>query len=130
MLYFIVNKKSQLWRLLCLDKRRTTDFQENLLARMDLTDYFLKSTLVQLFDKFSSKFSKTAPPAAAQKAARRDSLPTCSERIASLARKNDIVFHFARQDPELEAAILAQDKQKIHEILGRLEKDSEDLINL
>ncbi|KRZ95897.1 hypothetical protein T08_9370 [Trichinella sp. T8] len=110
--------------------KNITDFQENLLARMDLTDYFLKSTLVQLFDEFSSKFSKTAPPAAAQKAARRrDSLPTCSERIASLARKNDIVFHFAREDPELEAAMLAQDKEKIHEILGRLEKDSEDLIN-
>ncbi|KRX67777.1 hypothetical protein T09_5866 [Trichinella sp. T9] len=105
-------------------------FPGNLLARMDLTDYFLKSTLVQLFDEFSSKFSKTAPPAAAQKAARRrDSLPTCSERIASLARKNDIVFHFAREDRELEAAMLAQDKEKIHEILGRVEKDSEDLIN-
>ncbi|XP_003378214.1 hypothetical protein Tsp_02413 [Trichinella spiralis] len=103
--------------------KNITDFQQNLLACMDLTEYLLKSTLVQLFEELFSNFSKTAPPAAAQKAARRrDSLPTCSERIASLARKNDIVFHFARHDPDLEAAILAQDEEKIHEILERLEK--------
>ncbi|KAL1230976.1 Leucine-rich repeat receptor-like protein [Trichinella spiralis] len=81
--------------------KNITDFQQNLLACMDLTEYLLKT----------------------QKAARRrDSLPTCSERIASLARKNDIVCHFARHDPDLEAAILAQDEEKIHEILDRLEK--------
>ncbi|KRX28068.1 hypothetical protein T07_3822 [Trichinella nelsoni] len=39
--------------------KNITDFQQNLLACMDLTEYLLKSTLVQLFEELSSNSSLT-----------------------------------------------------------------------